>query len=301
MTSALVSVVLATNRVSPYLGEALGSVRAQTLRAARDGTVDPGAVELVVVDDGTPDAEAVPDALAAFADLEPVVVRQRPSGLQVARNAGIAVATGRYVTFLDDDDRWDPRRLERQVAPLEADAALVASYCRFRVVDEDGAPLAVSDAFAEGPLTAADVLDDRVSIISPVMVVRRAALDRVGTFHPATAYAEDRDLSFRLALDGAAWFVDEALVDYRRHAGSMTNRRRAQWAGTERVLRLHRDALRAAGDGELADVVERNRRRQRLALDPPRWRVALRTVAGPAVRRARAALEQARQARSTRA
>lgn len=274
----VVSVVLCTNRVSPYLAEALASVRAQTLREGA-----PGAVELVVVDDGSPDPAALDaaalDAIAAAcADLALVVVRQRPSGLQIARNAGIARARGRYVAFLDDDDRWDPRRLAAQVRPLEADDSLVASYCRFRVVDAGGASLAQSDAHPAGRLGAADVLGDAVSVISPVMLVRRAALDRVGTFHPASEWAEDRDLSFRLALDGDAWWVDEPLVDYRRHAGSMTNRRAAQWAGTKRVLALHEGWLAASGRGELAAVVAANRRRQELVFEPPRWRIAGRVV-----------------------
>ncbi|MEU2201886.1 glycosyltransferase family A protein [Isoptericola sp. NPDC019482] len=271
MPAPLVSVVLATNRVSPFLAEALGSVREQTLRTEH-------VVELVVVDDGSPDPAALDAALAEFGDLAPVVVRQRSSGLQIARNAGIAVTHGRYVAFLDDDDRWDPRRLERQVAPLEADRGLTAAYCRFRVVDEGGAGVALSDSHREGRLTASDVLGDTVSIISPVMLVRRSALDRVGTFHPATEWAEDRDLSFRLALDGDAWWADEPLVDYRRHSGSMTNRRQAQWIGTDRVLALHEGALAASGHVELAEVVSRTRRRQRLSWSPPRWRVVARAV-----------------------
>ena len=72
----LVSIVVATNRMSPFLPEALASAVAQTYRST----------ELVVVDDGSPDPEAVADAARAVPNSR--TVRIAPSGVSTARNIG---------------------------------------------------------------------------------------------------------------------------------------------------------------------------------------------------------------------
>jgi glycosyltransferase involved in cell wall biosynthesis len=85
-------------------------------------------VEVLVVDDASPAGHE--DVLAACAALDPRVrlIRQPANaGTYVARNTAIDVATGAFVTFQDSDDWSHPRRLERQVRPLLADPALVAS------------------------------------------------------------------------------------------------------------------------------------------------------------------------------
>lgn len=106
-----ISVIVATWNRSHVLGEAIGSILAQTRPAD----------EIVVVDDGsTDDTQARLAALAA----EPlgdriVALRQDNAGVAAARNAGLARASGDWIAFLDDDDVWDPGRL----AILERDLA----------------------------------------------------------------------------------------------------------------------------------------------------------------------------------
>lgn len=105
-----VAVVIPCNRHGRYLGESVESVRAQTLSAA----------EIVVVDDGSPDAEthAALDALEAAPDITMIRLKES-GGPSAARNRGIAAARSRYVLPLDADDRLLPDAIERMVATLE--------------------------------------------------------------------------------------------------------------------------------------------------------------------------------------
>src|SRR5436190_21008011 len=120
-----VSVVLPTYNRTTLLREAAESVVRQTWETW----------ELVVVDDGS--TTPVEDWLPR--DPRVHVLHLPHSGnIARVRNAGLGVATGVYVAFLDSDDLWDRRKLELQVARLET--SLHAAWCHaaYDVIDERG-------------------------------------------------------------------------------------------------------------------------------------------------------------------
>ncbi|MFG2571403.1 glycosyltransferase family 2 protein [Streptomyces sp. NPDC048481] len=105
-----VTVVIGAYEAMPYLVDCLASVEAQTL--------DPARIEVIAVDDGSQDGTG--DCLEEFAARVPMavtVIRQDNSGGPSGpRNVGLSKATGRYVFFLDADDRLGAEALERMVA-----------------------------------------------------------------------------------------------------------------------------------------------------------------------------------------
>jgi glycosyltransferase involved in cell wall biosynthesis len=104
------TVVVPVRNVAEYLPDMLASL-------VRNADPD---FEFVIVDDGSDDA--TPGVIDEFADRlpNPIVIRHEDAvGLADARNAGLAVATGRYVTFLDGDDWIAPDYLRRLVAAIE--------------------------------------------------------------------------------------------------------------------------------------------------------------------------------------
>ena len=95
--------------------------RACSIRAAIESVLSQSVreIEVIVVDDGSSDATR--EVVRGVDDPRVrLVVRDANSGAAAARNAGVAVAVGRYVAFLDSDDLWLPGKLERQLAAMEA-------------------------------------------------------------------------------------------------------------------------------------------------------------------------------------
>ena len=87
---------------------------------------DPGdQLEIVVVDDGSLDTSvSVARSMAPSA----VVVSQPPLGVGSARNHGVLLSSGKYLAFLDADDRWSDDKLKNQLAVLEEDAEVDAVF-----------------------------------------------------------------------------------------------------------------------------------------------------------------------------
>ncbi|MFJ7073254.1 glycosyltransferase family 2 protein [Streptomyces sp. NPDC098781] len=109
VTQPDVTVIIGAYEAMPYLVECLASVEAQT--------IDPERIEVIAVDDGSKDGTG--ECLEEFAARAamPVTIRQDNSGGPSGpRNVGLGKAAGRYVFFLDADDRLGPEALERMVA-----------------------------------------------------------------------------------------------------------------------------------------------------------------------------------------
>jgi glycosyltransferase involved in cell wall biosynthesis len=252
-----VSVIVATNRVSRFLPEALASVVEQTYQP----------IELVIVDDGSPVARAVESAAHSVNGAR--TVRIAAAGVSVARNVGVGMTSGTYLVFLDDDDRWLPDRLAAQVAALEADADAVASYCGMQVIDASGKVVVRSDQWqVDGRL---DVARGQGGILLPNLMIRRSEFLAVGGFHSRMSLAEDLDLTLRLATRGRFAFVDRTLTEYRTHTENTTKRTRELAGAIQRIVELHRAEARDRGDQPLVQALtERLRQNERYAW----WRAA---------------------------
>jgi glycosyltransferase involved in cell wall biosynthesis len=244
-----VAVVVATNRRSPYLAQALTSLAAQT----HDRW------ELVIADNGVPDPQWLDDVVERTVG-KADVVRVPPSAtVSESRNTGVAHTVGELVVFLDDDDVWHPERLARQVLALAADPAAPASYCGGWHLDAHGAR--VGPAWPATPATADDMLARRARLphICGALMVRRADLLAVGGFSPEMSMLEDMELALRLLRRGTFACVPDELVGYRRHDGNATrsdvaNQRRRRDVA-DAVLSRQAWAARDRGDRRAADLL----------------------------------------------
>ncbi|MEM6301515.1 MAG: glycosyltransferase family 2 protein, partial [Pseudomonadota bacterium] len=106
MSFPLVSVVIPAFNAADFIESTVLSALAQTYQN----------LEILVIDDGSTDDTQ--EALDQFAGQ--VRYHKRPNGgPAAARNTGIEAAGGKYVAFLDADDRWKPEKITKQVASLE--------------------------------------------------------------------------------------------------------------------------------------------------------------------------------------
>jgi glycosyltransferase involved in cell wall biosynthesis len=105
-----VSVVIPLYNKEKYIKRALFSVLAQTSPP----------LETIVVDDGSTDDG--PEKVKSFNNPNIILIRQENKGPGAARNAGLAKAKGKYITFLDADDEWMPQFLETGLSFLEENA-----------------------------------------------------------------------------------------------------------------------------------------------------------------------------------
>lgn len=206
-----VSVVIATHNRARYVEEAIGSVLKQTY----------GDYEVIVVNAGSSDRTA--DLLRAYGTSIRVI--ETPNdGRSAGRNAGIAAAKGEFVAFLDDDEIWYPRKLERQVAHLDSDATLAMVHAFTDVIDANGVELSAASKLHEqihrGALRRGYTFTElcRQSVIfTSAVLVRRSVLDAIGGFDGATEASEDWDLWLRVAQRYRVDAVPEVLVRYRYH------------------------------------------------------------------------------------
>lgn len=112
-----VSVIIATYNRAHLIRQAVETVLAQTIPD----------IEVIIIDDGSSDGTR-----EAVLEMQEARVRYRRHdcnrGLPAARNTGIALATGAFIAFLDDDDRWMPDKLETQLAQIERYDGIVCGY-----------------------------------------------------------------------------------------------------------------------------------------------------------------------------
>ena len=92
-----VSVIIPAYKVAPFIGDTLRSVLSQTFSN----------YEVIIINDGSPDTEQLEAELKPYLD-QIIYVKQENRGAGAARNAGLRVARGEYVAFLDGDDQWFP-------------------------------------------------------------------------------------------------------------------------------------------------------------------------------------------------
>jgi glycosyltransferase involved in cell wall biosynthesis len=195
------------------LRAALNSVMSQTVAPA----------EVVVVDDGSTDE--TPDVVREFAGAGlNIIYFQLPHTNRRGpmRTTGVAACTSPLVTFLDSDDLWKPKRLERQLEEWarSPDAGFAfCNACRFNEGGMMGSPWLPTDVRLSGYILG-DVLEEPVAGGSTLMV-RRQAFERVGGFHDLRLN-EDYELTLRLAARYKASYVPEPLVLVREHAGRTT-------------------------------------------------------------------------------
>ncbi len=217
MPQPRVSVVIPAYNVAGYIAEAIDSVLAQTFQD----------FEIIVVNDGSPDTDALDAALAPYRT-RVSCIRKTNGGPSSARNARIAAAHSGLIALLDGDDAWEPEYLASQLAFLTRNSNAAAVFPDAVYIGDT--PLAgkrISDVvpFERGRLTIEALLSGRSNRVYSCLA-RRGPLESIQGFDesPALRGIEDWDCYLRLLLRGdTILFNNVPLLRYRRRSGSLSS------------------------------------------------------------------------------
>jgi hypothetical protein len=212
-----VSVIIPTYNTARYLSEALESVMDQTYKD----------IEVIVIDDGSTDDTREIVQLYRMRDRRIRYCLQDNSGPSAARNRGMREANGTYIAFLDADDLWMPRKIEKQIAILARNAHIGFVYCDNHFVDRDRREITdyVRKIKLVGGHMAYDLYNDFFLITSAV-VMRASCCDTIGYFREDMLVGEDYEYFLKLAYRYPGDVVREKLM-VRRVRGESLSRQDA--------------------------------------------------------------------------
>ena len=229
-TAGMVSVVIPCYRQARFLPETIASLQRQTYCNW----------EAIVVDDGSPDDVALVTEDLGKHDPRVRLLRKPNGGPSSARNAGLAVAQGRWIQFLDGDDLLMPLKFERQLAALRTAPPLSMSYTDYWHGAEDDPLRRVESGRLPCRFTSVDPLVDLVrdwelgfSFPIHAPLVDAAFFRKLGIrFNESLRNHEDWDVWMKVVGKASEiHFLAEELAIYRVCAGSNSRNSDQNWSG----------------------------------------------------------------------
>lgn len=204
--------------------DAAGTVRGAAVSILRQGFRD---LALVAVDDGSRDqTPAILEELRRR-DRRVRLIRGPGEGIARALNRGLLACDAEVVVRMDADDVAHPRRVERQVAALEADPSLAAIGSRVRLFPRStvAGGMARHAAWLNGLVTPELVARDLLvesPLVHPASAIRHEVLEGAGGWRDGD-FPEDYDLWLRLSAAGKRLSnLPEILLDWRESPGRLT-------------------------------------------------------------------------------
>lgn len=212
-----VSVIIPAFNAANTIIRALDSVRQQNVAA----------LEIIVIDDGSADqtVEMVRRNIGSGDDIT-ILQMDKNSGVSAARNAGIRIARGKYLAFLDADDVWLPAKLRLQMARMEQDPSITLVSCNSRLMAEDGTHLKEGH-LNRPPVEGVDAWKTLLVynfIPTPTVLTRTELVKALGGFDVTLAVGEDLDLWIKLGIQGRIAILPDILIHYYDLAGSLMKR-----------------------------------------------------------------------------
>jgi glycosyltransferase involved in cell wall biosynthesis len=229
---ASVTVIIPTYNDAHFLPQAIQSVLSQTSPPT----------EIIVVDDGSTDETGV-ILLRDYKDLVKAV-RQNNQGLSAARNTGLRLAGGEYVTFLDADDRLLPHHLEVSLNALVPRKGTALTCGDIRLFGDCG-DFVHRHQCAPSPDHFATLLRGCFMVNVAACLFRRSVVDSLGGFDEQLGGCEDWDLFLRIARHFPIYCHHEQVMEYHRRAGQLSSDPCRMFTSAVQVLASQRKNIRS--------------------------------------------------------
>ncbi len=220
-SSPLISVIIPSYNHSMFVGHAIDSVAAQ----------DHASIELIVIDDGSADnsISIIEESLKRASSLPSEFHTQQNQGAHAAINRGLEIARGEYLSILNSDDYYYPRRLSTLLSYMRA-ADKQFAFSEVDHVGPDGLKLPDTNHVRFGYLSALASLPQfptvgfllllyNLTVTSGNFLLRRSLFERIGFFQPYR-FVHDWEYVLRVLVETEPGFVREPLMAYRLHGGN---------------------------------------------------------------------------------
>lgn len=205
------SVVIPLYNKEKYIKRTLESILSQTFSN----------FEIVIVDDGSKDKSC--EIVESINDSRISLIRQENGGPSKARNRGIKEAKGEFIAFLDADDEWLPKKLEKQHEFHNENPDVVWSCTSF---EASGGKREEHIAYSKDGVIedALDAIMDGMTIQTSAVVIKKSVFenDRL-LFNEAFKRSEDREVWYKMAClySSIGYLNNELLIYYVETEGSL--------------------------------------------------------------------------------
>ena len=199
----LISVIIPVYNSEKYINNAIESVLSQTYQK----------FEIIIIDDGSTDKTK--QVVEKFKDNRIIYIYQENSGPAEARNNGLKISRGEFVSFLDADDIWKQEKLEIQLEILSNndDICMVYNHFTLKPEGEDIEKLIRFKNYNKEDFIKNLLINPFNTIPYPsTVMVKKSFLNKTGYFNSNLRSGEDWDLWFRLAKQAQCYCIDEVLT-----------------------------------------------------------------------------------------
>ncbi|PPR33811.1 MAG: UDP-Glc:alpha-D-GlcNAc-diphosphoundecaprenol beta-1,3-glucosyltransferase WfgD [Alphaproteobacteria bacterium MarineAlpha6_Bin5] len=206
-----VSVIIPTYNRKAFLTNAIDSVLSQTYQN----------LELIIIDDGSSDK-----SLDFIKKKYPKIrfFKQRNKGVSSARNKGIKLSSYEWVAFLDSDDRWHPKKLEKQINYL-------IKYSKYEICHTDevwiknGSKINQHKKHQKFGGFIFDKCLDICKISPSSVIVNKKIFKKIGLFDESLPVCEDYDLWLRILVKFPILYLNEKLtIKYGGHLNQLSKK-----------------------------------------------------------------------------
>lgn len=217
----LISVVIPTFNRSNTLMKAIDSVLAQTYKN----------YEIIIVDDASTDnTDDIVKQYLNCRDNIKYIKGKCNKGANHRRNQGIKEAKGNYIAFLDSDNYWESKKLEKQLDRMQENVKAGVCFCRFKLVEDEHHPIRIvpDERIVENQV--GDVLKKYNVVDTSTLLIKKDLLLKAGGFDEKIPRFQDYELIFRLIYEFQipTVFVDEVLVTNVLQENSITKNNQAR-------------------------------------------------------------------------
>lgn len=234
-----VSVVMPCFNNEKFVAAAIDSLLKQTFKD----------FELIVVDDGSTDLS--PQIINAFQDKRIRYFRlDKNMGNYTARNAGIRLATGKYICMMDADDISLPHRLHKQVHFMEKNKNIGCIGALSDTIDQDGIKIKIKNRRPFNyPALKVALFKDNYLLQSTIMI-RNGLIKKYNLwYNESFRYSGDYDFTVRCAEKFPVCNLNEILVQYRVHPSQISSsKRQEQMLAADKVRLNQLKTLEVAPD-----------------------------------------------------